>query len=80
MNEKENDRIEGEEEGVNGTKGREEKTRCKTKRRRKMKDGRGGMMKRVEEETEGAEDGKIGRKGGRKNIRKELMRGRSTGK
>ena len=44
-----------------------------------MKDGRGGMMKRVEE-TEGAEDGKIGRKGGRKNIRKELMRGRSTGK
>ena len=31
MNEKENDRIEGEEEGVNGTKGREEKQGAKRK-------------------------------------------------
>ena len=51
------------------------------KGRRETKDGgEGGMMKRVQEETEGAEDGKIGRKGGRKNGMKELMRGRSTGK
>ena len=63
-----------------GTKGREEERGAKLKSRRETKDGgEGGMMKRVEEETEGREDGKFGRKGGRKNGRKVLMRGRSTG-
>ena len=53
--------------------------RYKTNGKRETKDGEGGMMKTVEEETEGAEYGKIGRKGGRKNGRRVLMRGRSTG-
>jgi hypothetical protein len=50
------------------------RTMYRTKGRRETKDG-GGMMKRGEEETEGAEDGKIGRKRRRKKGRKEWMRG-----
>ena len=67
-----------------GRSGRNERprgrTRCKTKSRETKNGGEGGMMKRVEEETEGREDGTFGRKGGRKNGRKVLMGGRSTGK